>query len=260
MESGTIKPQPTDEELKEIARQKRKKYLAEVFKSTKAYCKEKHLTKVKTFKVSGRVDELYAEHQPEIKVMDWDCVNVADMLALEGKTCMINMANAIHRGGGVERGAMAQEEELCRRSNLWYGLKKSYYPMGDLEFTYQKNVKFFKDKDYDLSAPFKCDIITIAAPCLIGYKPNKFPPHYSFIFEEKIKQALWFPAQMGVNNLVMSALGCGAFKNNPIFVSRLFKKYLKNLPYNKVYFAILDDSNSKANGISNFLTFKNMLT
>ena len=73
---------------------------------------------------------------------------------------------------------------------------------------------------------------------------------------KKIEQILLYPAQKGCKNLVLSAFGCGAFLNNPIFVSKMFKDLMKELPYENITFAILDDANSRANGISNFETFK----
>ena len=36
----------------------------------------------------------------------------------EEKVLVLNFANAFHPGGGVRRGASAQEEDLCRKSSL----------------------------------------------------------------------------------------------------------------------------------------------
>lgn len=200
------------------------------------------------------------KNKTTVKVVNMDCVEAAKLLTQQGKTCMLNMASSIHRGGGVVNGAMAQEEELCRRSNLYHALKQRFYPFDKTDFLYTKNVKFFKDSDYNYFPHFNCDIITVAA---LNLNPNAREiktfgkvEKYKELTDEKIRQILYYPATKGAENLVLSAFGCGAFQNNPIFISRMFRKYLKDLPYKNIYFAILDDHNSKANGFSNFLTFQ----
>lgn len=39
------------------------------------------------------------------------------------KVLVLNFANAVHIGGGVRRGAVAQEEDLCRKSTLLCSLE-----------------------------------------------------------------------------------------------------------------------------------------
>lgn len=241
----------------DFERLKRREILAQVFRITQAYCKGNNKNRLKTKKITDWGGGNYSDLPVKdtiISVVNKDCVEVAKEFSKKGKTCMINMANASHKGGGVERGAMAQEEELCRRSNLWYGLLPSYYPMNDTQFIYSKNVKFFRDKNYQFEDEFKCDIITIAAPCLIGFKPHKFPKNYKKIVEKKIIDMISYPATIGVKHLILSAFGCGAFRNNPRFISMMFKKHLKNLPYETVTFAILDTSTLKTNNFEIFRT------
>jgi uncharacterized protein (TIGR02452 family) len=231
----------------------------QVFKETKRYCNVHNMTKVRTEKIVAFAP--LTRSKPAIQTIttiNEDCVETARRLATWGKTCMLNMANAENRGGGVERGAMAQEEELIRRSNLWYGLRQQFYPLADNEFIYSKNVKFFKDGQYNIQSISKIDVITVAAPCLIGFAKGKFPKGYSSLVHHKVKQMLEYPATQGVEHLVLSAFGCGAFRNNPNFISRVFKQHIKNLPYKTIVFSVLDDHNSKANGVSNYQAFSNM--
>lgn len=238
--------------------------LIKVFKDTFIYCHQINKISLKSKRYFGKIKEkrlnpfsIKTIKIPNIQVINEDCIVVAnEMVEKYGKTCMLNMANAFNRGGGVTRGSMAQEEELCRRSNLWFGLKKEFYPLNTFGYIYTKDVTFFKDKYYNFIPNFKCDIITIAAPNLNG-KPT--PDNYEEIIETKIKQMLYIPAQRGCKNLILSAFGCGAFKNNPEVMSKMFKAQLKNLPYDNIFFAILDDQNSKENGFSNFNIFKNTL-
>ncbi|MEO6303829.1 MAG: TIGR02452 family protein [Bacteroidia bacterium] len=260
MEHNKIKYNSTlDEKVKNAQiRQAKRDKLVNIFEVTKAYCLANKKTELKTKKHSANSVRLIGTNKTTlVSVINKDCVEVANELSLSGKTCMLNMANAVNRGGGVERGAMAQEEELCRRSNLWYGLRPSYYPMINDEFIYTKNVKFFRDKYYAFMNEFKCDILTIAAPCLIGFPKGKYPKNYSSNVEKSIRTILSFPYHCGVKHLVLSAFGCGAFRNNPVFISRIFKKIIKEYPcYESITFAILDDNNCIANGTSNFQTFK----
>ena len=78
-----------------------------------------------------------------------------------GRTAVLNFANPVHPGGGVEVGAMAQEECLCRSSNLFACLsgkaaKEEFYDyhmnngnnMNSDRLIYIRNVTVFKSDDY----------------------------------------------------------------------------------------------------------------
>jgi len=188
-----------------------------------------------------------------ILVENDDCINVALNLSKEGKTCMLNMASYKKPGGGVKTGAMAQEEELARRSNLMVGLDNmNFYPLKMNEYIYTQNVTFFKNKYYEVIDPFDCDVITIAS---VNLNNLDIPKDYEEIMTQKISTMLYTPYQYGCKNLVLSAFGCGVFKNDPHFVASLFKKILDDgfaSLYNKVVFAILNDRNSVANNYQIF--------
>ena len=69
---------------------------------------------------------------------------------------------------------------------------------------------------------------------------------------------LMMPQKQGCRNLVLSAFGCGVFKNDPYFVSEIFKYYLEGYAsyYDNIVFSILNDKNSVG---SNFEIFKKIL-
>lgn len=190
-----------------------------------------------------------------ITVENLDCIEVANRLSKDGKTCMLNMASYKRPGGGVKTGAMAQEEELARRSNLMYGLPQDFYPLSVDEYIYTHDVTFFKNKYYQIIPSFDCDVITMAAI----NRSASTPSNYEEIMEEKISNMLYIPYKNGCKNIVLSAFGCGVFKNDPNFVSIMFKNLLDSgfsSLYSKISFAILNDRNSVG---SNYQIFRDNL-
>ena len=191
-----------------------------------------------------------------ISVVNADCIDISNTLSKSGKTCLLNMASYKRPGGGVRNGSMAQEEELARRSNLVWGLPIEYYPLSESDFIYTEGVTFFKDRNYNIIDQFQCDVITMAAVNLNGMDK---PHNYKEITESKIFNIIDTPRKYGCKNLVLSALGCGVFKNDPYYIASTFKKFFDvglNNYYNRIIFAIINDPNSVS---SNYQIFKEVL-
>lgn len=198
-------------------------------------------------------------HEGIVKVIEGDCINVARDISPSGRTCILNMASAKKPGGGVLNGARAQEEELCRRSNLYCTLDNVQYPLLYDEYAYSEAVSFFKDEQYGNIDRFKCDVITIAALNKNSkYWADDISKDYDIIMRAKIRAMLIDPHLHKCTNLVLSAFGCGVFKNDPTEVAKIFKEELNNYKclYNNVIFAIYNDHNSDND---NYAIFKEIL-
>ena len=218
----------------------------------------------------------------EIRVENEDCLITAKKLKDEGyNVAVLNMASRQNPGGGVYGGAGAQEENLFRRTNLFrsmfqfahyasqYGLSKSthQYPL-DRNFggIYTPNALVFRGTEND------------------GYKLLDFPFYVSFIavpamnhpeldadglivnsLIEPVKNKIRTIFRIGLSHdhdsLVLGALGCGAFRNPPRHVARLFHEVMEEPEFKDKYrcivFAILDDHNAhlKHNPEGNFKPF-----
>jgi len=57
--------------------------------------------------------------------------------------CFLVMANAFHPGGGYLRGARAQEESICRRTNLPLCFEVIEYPLDKYGGVYVENIFIF---------------------------------------------------------------------------------------------------------------------
>lgn len=176
-----------------------------------------------------------------------------------GRVAVLNFANPENPGGGVQNGAMAQEECLCRSSNLYPCLcdksvfnefylyhrnLRSFFYSDRLIYT--KGVTVFKD---DCEVPqlmpenewFQVDVITCSAPYIARRKyTNKTV--LKELFKSRIKNILEAALDSGAEVLVLGAFGCGAFKNPPEIVAKAFHEVIDENAYQakfkKIVFAI----------------------
>ena len=177
------------------------------------------------------------------------------------KIAVLNFANAYSPGGGVTEGVMAQEECLCRSSNLYCTLTipyllKNYYKwnarntgaMGTDAVIYSPGVTVFKTDDpvpQDMEPWFQVDVLTSAAPYI---DPDKKKPvsndKLQAVLTGRIRNILEVAAAQDADILVLGAFGCGVFHNPADLVADIFRKLLISGQYGryfrKVLFAIPD--------------------
>ncbi len=212
----------------------------------------------------------------EIVVENNDCIEAAKRLVARGyNPVMLNFASGGHPGGGVENGARAQEETLCRRSTLARSIytfdeeyarnyhythrKGNNYPLENLNFSaiYSPYVTFFRE-GLDctfMEEPFQCAVVTCAALNLNGRyslkltRDGNMPPQAKSITANKIRTIFRLALRHYHNALVLGAFGCGAFRNPPEEMASIFKSVLNEDEFrNKfllVTFAIIEDHNSR---------------
>lgn len=194
--------------------------------------------------------------ESNVYVINKDTVTVSTQLSKIGKTCLLNMASNKRPGGGVENGAIAQEECLFRCSNLSQTLSSDFYPILFNRCLYTKEAVFFKDFKYEYMSPIKVDVITIPAINLNSNLIKSTDDTYESITKSKIRLMLSLAIKNDIKNIVLGAWGCGVFKNDPNTISTLFHEVLIDENYHRsfenVVFAIINDSNSHSNNFSIF--------
>lgn len=174
------------------------------------------------------------------------------------KTAVLNFANPENPGGGVRLGAMAQEECLCRSSNLYACLSaqsvyEDYYQFhrnlpGSFysdRLIYSEGVTIFKDgadtpRLMNRDEWFQVDVITCAAPNLAQRRYTNATVLWRRL-QRRIRNILEAAANHGVEVLILGAFGCGAFKNPPSTVAYTFKEVIDEYyrgVFKKIIFAI----------------------
>lgn len=229
----------------------------------------------------AKPERLKTFKNPKIYVENIDTLEKAKTMGQ--RVAVLNMASFSNPGGGVARGSRAQEEELCRRTNLLLSLylfhedlysevgyescdEKYHYPIPALGGIYTPDVTVFRDKDdYEyLNNPFKIAVISVP-----GVKYPTVDPGTGLMSDKdakfaklKIMSILRIAQVHNKTKLVLGALGCGAFKCPPKHMALLFKEVLE-MPefknhFEEICFAILDDHNSPSGG--NYQPFKEVFS
>ena len=92
-------------------------------------------------------DSLNKELNPcEIVVEENTSFSAARKYIGSGKLAVLNFANPENPGGGVQNGAMAQEECLCRSSNLYESLISSNLFDDYYRYHREMNSEFYSDR------------------------------------------------------------------------------------------------------------------
>ena len=198
------------------------------------------------------------------------------------KVAVLNFASSTSPGGGVTRGASAQEECLCRVSTLYPCLndkrmwdvfytphRKAKNPLHNDDIIYTKDVVVFKDDDLQpLDKPFMVDVISSAAPTLREVTTNRYnpsdgehvdvtPEELLAIHEKRGRLILESAAANGAEVLILGAFGCGAFKNDPAVVAQAYANILPEYLhyFRTVEFAVY----CRPNDDSNYHAFKEII-
>jgi len=267
-----------------------KKMRAEIFKETQSACKNGFLVGGKELKISktalkkmqdgtkvivtpSAIKAKANKQKTDVEVINDVTSGVAQDLQKKGfKVVILNMANKDTPGGGAKSGARAQEECLFRESNAFQSLYPSEnstlakqlqngkYEVPEFGAIYSPSVTLLRkpqEAGFAFQKPFEVDMISNAAYNL----SNGVLQHYKSKMKAKIRAILRVADGTGHDAVVLGAHGCGAFKNDPQVVSKLFKKVLKEPEFSgvfrKVAFAIIDDQNSNGNLATFKKAFKN---
>jgi uncharacterized protein (TIGR02452 family) len=164
---------------------------------------------------------------------------------------VLNFASARNPGGGVLKGAMAQEEALARVSSLYPVIKQCtefYGPVSAPYYTdriiYSKPIYVFKN-DYGIEIePIECEVITCAAPNY-SFDDNYNLQYHKSLMTTRFTKVLKSAIANNQKNLILGAWGCGVFKNPPDVNAQIFRDVLDSYSssFNEVIFAIPDDRN-----------------
>lgn len=234
---------------------------SEIIEGTHFYRKPKKLEPINSYKIT------------RFTVIGADCIETAELLKKAGyDVCLLNMANRQNPGGGVLGGAGAQEENIFRRSNLFlslyqftdysneYGIRRNNqnsYPLdSNTGGVYSKDVTIFRGSEDNgycfLKTPLTISIVSVPA---INSPELEFINGEYFITKkliepskEKIRTILRICGEFKHNCLVLSAFGCGAFRNPPKHIAKLFSEVFNENEFihqfDLVVFSIFDDHNS----------------
>ncbi|CAF1005405.1 unnamed protein product [Rotaria sordida] len=231
-----------------------------------------------------------------VTVSNEDCLVLYEKLVSERyRPLLLNMASATSPGGGYRKGDGAQEENIFRRSDYYQSLdleiadkdrsERRYctskcdikratgifelYPMEEFGAIYTSGITVFRGTEAKGYPYMKNPLYNVCSIAMAAYrepplpKKNMLENKFSTNTYKKIENIFAIGYQRNHNCLVLSALGCGAFKNPPEHVALLFKSIIYQYAgyFEKIYFAIIDDHNTgnRINPRGNFIPFKEVL-
>ncbi|CAF3805252.1 unnamed protein product [Rotaria sordida] len=205
------------------------------------------------------------------------------------------MANATSPGGGYRKGDGAQEENIFRRSDYYQSLDGELadtdrserifctskcelkpfagygglYPIPEFGAIYTSGITVFRQTETNGYAYMKNPLYNVCAIAIPAYRDpeltrnNMLENKFAVKTHKKIENIFTIAHHHKHDCLVLSAFGCGAFRNPPEHIAALFKSVIYQYAgyFETIYFAIVDDHNTgnAINPLGNFLPFQQIL-
>lgn len=198
------------------------------------------------------VSDLLKGNKTFVKVVNSDVMQCVRGLS-RMKICVLDFASYHNPGGGFLRGAVAQEECICRETLLypilnnhrkWYN--RHYRESSKLysnDYLYCRKVPILDSKDDGFQW---VDFLVMAAPQNVKEVPDDI---YDKILYLRQLHAYLAPVTQNqeVDTLVLGAWGCGVFKNDPEKVAENWKDITNKYSglYRRVFHPILDEKTYK---------------
>jgi len=188
-----------------------------------------------------------------------DMISYAAGRAHAGKHVgVLNMANAYSVGGGFMSGARAQEEQLCHRSALFPRIKQyrwyDNYPIQPGTCLLTPNVDIVLcGAGQDFAPMDKPATVAVLSAAATHYTTEDDAKENQSLTDELVETWLAIfaaAAASRIEELVVSALGAGAFNNPPEAVGEAFGRALlccSRARLESVHVIILEDHNSLNN-------------
>lgn len=166
---------------------------------------------------------------------------------------VLNMASVYRPGGGVEKGARAQEEHLFRCTTAFRTHRKEWYPLDDEGLIYSPDIRVHRGRaaqGYKLERirPFTVAMVAVPAlrkPRLRGHTEYRYEEDHAKM-DRKVEAIFRVAIKYGHKHLVLGALGCGAYRNPVRQVAELFRSKLRLYGghFIRIGFAILPDGDN----------------
>ena len=149
--------------------------------------------------------------------------------------------------------------------------RESMYPMDEFGAIYTSGLTVFRQPEnvgYDFMSKPMLNVCSIAIAAYRGPKldsndPNRLSSKYSIHTRKKIENIFAIAHHHKHDCLILSAFGCGAFRNPPKHVATIFRSVIEEYAgfFKKICFAVIDDHNSghELNPHGNYLPFKELL-
>lgn len=208
------------------------------------------------------VPSVYKTEKAKVIVSEKRSLEAAESYAKQGKkVCVLNFASATNPGGGVVNGSSAQEECICRCSTLYPCLntdsmwnafykphRKASNPLYNNDCIYTPDVCVFKsDTNFPEVLPkdewWNVNILTCAAPNLRERPSNAMNPHavdkaakitpeeLEKLLTSRVRRIFEIAVADGNEVLILGAFGCGAFRNPPEIVVKVFNTVMQDYLY-----------------------------
>ena len=191
----------------------------------------------------------------KIEVVNMDTFDAVKFYSQLDKNtyCFLDMASSNPRdfGGGYKTGASAQEEDLCRRSNLTQVFSTMRPPVPTKGGCFVENVVILRKskKEEYTWLPKESWIQGNCIMCAASRKPevradNTLAPRFYDEMRAKIRAMLQICLQEKQSHLILGAFGCGAYGNPPGEVAKIFRNFLTREykdKFARVVFAIIDN-------------------